>query len=397
MRIRLKIKRPELRTIVFAVISFYSVMSITYLSSILHISSMITFLMRILIIGGLNLLMIVHRRVFSTVYKLLWIWWGLIFASSIINKCDLFYMITLQSRVMAVCSVLEYYSKYKKQMRTLLYAWKNILLLLCVFDLITIVLFPNGLYTGDLYADVWLLGYKTARLVYNLPLAILSCYLSNLDRGKISFGALATVLCCALSSMMVEASGASISLIVYAFIIYYCAIGRRSKLLREFLNKILSFKSIVMIYSVAVALVVTGSNVVIRFAQDTLGKSETLSHRTIVWERCFQNFLQSPIIGKGYLTTTQYVEKITLLRLGTNPHNMVFSILLTAGLFGLALYIFIFYTAIKKCGKNYSICSLVLIAGTVTYMILGLTSSALVFSAFTFLPHLLMNYRLDEK
>ena len=393
--VKVTIKRSEIKTIGVAIISFYAVMSITYLSQIFHISSMVTLFMRLIIIVLLNFVMVIHNRKFSAVYKLLWIWWGAILFSSVLHNCDLLYLLTLQSRTVAVCSLLEYYSKYPQKLKAFLYTWKNILLVLCLLDTMTIILFPNGLYSGELYADVWLLGYKTARLVYNLPLAILTCYLSYWDRQKISVEALLTVACCALSCFMVDASGASVAILFYVVMIYYSAAGRKSEKLRIFLSKILNFKVIVAVYAVLVTLVVTGSTLVVRFAHNTLGKSETLSHRTIVWAQCIQHFFKNPILGKGYLTTDQYIERITLLRLGTNAHNMVLSILLTVGIVGMGIYIFILYTAIQHCGKRYSICSLILIVGTITYLVVGLSSSALVFSAFAFMPHLLMNYQMD--
>jgi hypothetical protein len=42
-------------------------------------------------------------------------------------------------------------------------------------------------------------------------------------------------------------------------------------------------------------------------------------------------------------------------------------------------------------------CNLILIAGIITFITVGFTSSSLIFTAFAFLPQLLMNYRFDEE
>ena len=118
-------------------------MNITYLTQILYINSTITLIARLSISLALLLIMLLKRKKeFSSIYKLLWVWWGIIFLSSIINHDDLVYFISLQSRTILVCTLLEYYHRNQKKFIAFLSTWQIILLLLCIVDIATIILFP---------------------------------------------------------------------------------------------------------------------------------------------------------------------------------------------------------------------------------------------------------------
>lgn len=386
----------DIITAIVAIVSFYSIMNITYLSAILNINSTVTFGIRVLIIFVCNMVILFKKLKVSRLYLLLLLWWVLIIGVSVLYKRDIVYMISIQSRAMAVCSLLQYYAGKPNRLLVLLRVWRDVLFVLCAADIATIFLFPNGLYKGEMYTNVWLLGYKTARLVYNLTLVVLSCYLSYLKKKKISAMALVSVFLSAFSAYVVGATGATIALAVYVVIIMYCIVGSKSFRLISALNKIFTFRVITISYTVLTVLVISGSNFIVRFAQTTLGKNETLSHRTFIWENCLPHIMQHPIIGLGYLTTDFYVQRITLFSLGTNAHNMIFSILITTGIAGLLVYLLILHQSLKSCGKNLDTGNIILIAGLLTILIVGVSSSALVFSAFAFLPMQLMDFQLDK-
>ena len=372
-------------------------MNITYLTQILYINSTITLIARLSISLALLLIMLLKRKKeFSSIYKLLWVWWGIIFLSSIINHDDLVYFISLQSRTILVCTLLEYYHRNQKKFIAFLSTWQIILLLLCIVDIATIILFPNGLYTGDQYTAVWLLGYKTARLVYNIPLAILTCYLSIKKYGKIRILDLVIVFLCAISSFMVEATGASIAILLFVLIVYLTKALGEKRLFMAFLQKLFDYKIVTIVYASITALTILGSPLIVYISENFLEKSATLSHRTEIWMRCLQFFVRKPILGMGYLTTDQYSQTVTLIRLGTNAHNMVLSILLTSGVIGLILYFFMFRLSWKSIENKVEQINMVLIAGSLAYFLIGLSSSALIFSPFAFIPWMLMCYEKSK-
>ena len=388
-----KFKISYIYTQLFAIVTFYCIMNITYLTQILHINSTITLAARLSISFAIFVVIFVKRKKApSSIYKLLCLWWGVIFISSIINHDDLIYFISLQSRTVLVCTLLEYYHVSRKRFIAFLSTWQIILLLLCVLDIATIILFPDGLYTGDQYTEVWLLGYKTARLVYNIPLAILTCYLSLKKYNKIRVWDLAIVFLCAISSLMVEATGASIAILLFVVIVYLTTAWGKKPFFKAFLKKLFDYKVVAAVYAVITALTVLGSSLIIYISENFLGKSATLSHRTEIWERCLEFIAQKPILGMGYLTTDQYSQTVTLIRLGTNAHNMVLSILITAGVIGMIVYFSMFCYSWKSIGKKMKQINIVLIAGSLTYLLVGLSSSALIFSPFAFVTWMLMCY-----
>lgn len=393
----MKLKISNIYTRLFAIITFYCIMNITYLTQILYINSTITLIARLSISLALLLIMLLKRKKeFSSIYKLLWVWWGIIFLSSIINHDDLVYFISLQSRTILVCTLLEYYHRNQKKFIAFLSTWQIILLLLCIVDIATIILFPNGLYTGDQYTAVWLLGYKTARLVYNIPLAILTCYLSIKKYGKIRILDLIIVFLCAISSFMVEATGASIAILLFVLIVYLTKALGKKRIFMAFLQKLFDYKIVAIVYATITALTILGSPLIVYISENFLEKSATLSHRTEIWMRCLQFFARKPILGMGYLTTDQYSQTVTLIRLGTNAHNMVLSVLLTSGVIGLIIYFFMFRLSWKSIENKVEQINMVLIAGSLAYFLIGLSSSALIFSPFAFIPWMLMCYEKNQ-
>lgn len=393
----MKLKKSEFAIILFGVLTILSILNITYLNRSLHIDGTAMTVLRLLIIGGINVLMMIKRRKISLIYKLLIGWMVIMIVVSALQDGDIVYFVSVQSRAMVIISALEYYCVNERKLLLILDAWKYVLLLLCILDFASILLFPDGLYIGDDYSSNWFLGYKTARMVYSLPLSILVCYTSIIKGKSIRMRDLIVVTMCSMSCFLIGATGAAVALLLFTLMIYLCAIWKRSKNFRELLGRILSYKLIIILYSVISALVIAGDSLIIRFSLNVAGKGTTLSHRTEIWYRCWQYIMKYPIFGNGYLTTDQYVNNITMQRLGSNAHNMIISILVTTGIVGLALYLFIIKKCFDNAKENINLGNVVLKLSFISFLVIGITSSALIFSPFSFFALQLMYYNVHSE
>ena len=64
--------------------------------------------------------------------------------------------------------------------------------------------------------------------------------------------------------------------------------------------------------------------------EDVLGKDITFTNRTQLWDAAGKKFVESPILGYGFVDKEWYLANMESSAIG--PHNFIFSILLNGGL-----------------------------------------------------------------
>ncbi|NME83746.1 O-antigen ligase family protein [Clostridium sp. SM-530-WT-3G] len=242
-------------------------------------------------------------------------------------------------------------------------------------------MYYDGLYTAN-----WILGYKTARLVFSLPLCIFSA-ISNINKyGKLKLTSYLAIIISCISCVKTESTGATTAILLLGILFIIISISYKRKVLYNFIQGIFNFKVIIPVYAIIVVAVILIDQVpVIQYiVVNWLGKDATLTTRTYIWALCIEKIIESPIWGYGYITNANFV-KITGNGFAGTAHNMILSILVSAGIIGLIIYIAIIISTMRKVNlREDAAIELILCAGIIIQLFIGISSSSLIFCSFSF-------------
>ena len=293
------------------------------------------------IIGVVYLLLICVRfKKFSEGLKLVILYWVLFFLSTMYNnKNQIIDAFFIAAPCLSIAAITEYYWRSNKD-QFVISLYKALFVLLIV-DLMSILLYPDGLYFNSTYPNwkYWFLGYKTERIrSVVLPLITL-CAIKTIKENKcLTKGFYIVAVLSLIDAFLSGATGGSIS-VLFAVLCIYIIYKNQKNRFRNFIVRLFDFKFMILLL---IAL-----NIVVVFIQrldlfsyiivDVLGKDLTLTGRTYIWEASIQKFLLSPIIGNGYISSTDYIA-ITHNTAGTSPHNLILSIAVYTGILGIFLY-----------------------------------------------------------
>lgn len=266
--------------------------------------------------------------------------------------------------------------------------------LLIILDGLTMLAYPNGMYASDLYANNWLLGYKTQRVWFGLPITVLLCVNSYRKKGKLGAIPIMIGIVLALTSRHAGATMGTVAvvLLIACFYIMKLAANRWTSL---FVRWVLDFRvwAIVSVI-IAASLVLSSNNGLALQVSELFNKSPTLSGREVVWNATIAAWVGSPLLGIGALTSSQYIA-LTGVGGGTNAHNLVLAILQSSGIVGFASVLIAFILAFRSY-KPWAVgASSILASGVVLCLFIGITSCN-AFELFT-LPLLVLLARANEE
>lgn len=358
--------------------------------SALNLNNYVMVMVRMVLIG-LFILPQIKRRRFSKDFLVFLGWFGIITVSTILNRKSLYSLVEAFSSIFLI-SLFYMYIRDENQKIRALSVWAGLLFLLCVVDGITMILYPHGMRTTSYYQLTWFLGYKTARMVYILPMVVLFPYLSYVKNGHVLKRDFGVIIFCILLSIKAEATAATAVLVMYVALLLLLMIKHSNAKWERRIYRLFDPLILSITYGTlfSIVTIIQTNQYVLYVVQNIFGKSSDLSHRTLIWGECFRYFNQRKLIGCGYLSAADYVN-ITNFRLGTSAHSMILSILVTCGVIGLIYYMFMFFWFINNRTHKYEKHQVIAIFGILSAMMIGLISSTLIFSAFSFLLFQLVN------
>lgn len=220
----------------------------------------------------------------------------------------------------------------------------DILVLLSIINLITVIVFPNGIVKEAMDSDgneQFFLGIENRFSFYYLPLLGIQAIFSLSISGRIN--------------QKVFIMG----LINTAVLLYFWAVGGMLSMLFlmsfMMLFSIVNFGKFLKVYVMAF-LVLLGNYLLVivrimkqyeHFFSVTLDKDITLSGRTYLWDYGLLSFSQHPLFGVGYESTSYLGRFLDVAHM----HNLMMNILFTGGLLGLFLFFLIQFQWMKKIDK----------------------------------------------
>ena len=265
----------------------------------------------------------------------------------------------------AVCLLVYVYMI--KNPDTLLSAIK-VLDIYIYLNLISILIFPNGMYQSGLYTENWLLGYKNPQIRIILPILTLSLISTYYKKRKFDFSNYTLITCSVLTFVFNRSSTGLIGILVFVvlFILFKYNIPswftlKTSLLLSGF------FFILIVIY-----------NMQYLFAfiiEDFLHKDLTFTNRTIIWQRSLDFLNDKLLLGAGYMNAQEY-GNIMQNEFFSHPHNYYLYIILNGGIV-LAIIILFGYILADKQIMNYknTIPSNLILFSLFVLLIIGLTES----------------------
>lgn len=383
---------------IMSILVLLSCCDIAFITYVNNFSSAVLLFLRLIliIILGLNLLVKKNNN-WSKIFILINLLFLIFICNSLLRTNSIiYYMIKLLSKPYLIVLYIQSNFKNNLEIKNILNVWKKILFTLCLIDFITIIIFPKGMYADGNYTINWFLGYKTARLVYSWALIFITVYLDFdvIKKGKKYFSKFTvfSVALCIFSAFRSQATGGSTALILYALLMFFLKMENdRNKGGKLYL--LYNPKNIVLYSGIIYYLVMTieTNSYIQNIVISLFNKSTTLSNRTGIWKNCLKFFMQSPIFGKGIFTPLEYTS-ISKYFLGTNAHNFLLTLLISGGIIAVVMYLLMLNTSMKRKTQSYTRQEVALISSVIVFIFIGLTSSALAFSTFAFLPLILLEY-----
>lgn len=241
----------------------------------------------------------------------------------------------------------------------------NIFLILTTINLLSYIIFPEGLYFDtDRYSQLYFLGIRTRFTDYafvGIVLLILEYFFDKKKLPKLIIFGMIDLLNIILPSI----TTGIIAIICFVLLIILCKIKN--------INKLVTYNRIIVL-----AIILNLGIVVFNF-QDNFSwilekyfnKSASLTGRTEIWELSWSHINESPIFGHGIRNDGSFVYWNGTMWQG---HNQAIQTLYDGGIIGLIIFIYIIYLSGKnlKKLKNKKI-KIVLIVAIFSYMIMMIT------------------------
>ncbi len=394
---KVSIKKTELYACMFGGVSFISCFSNAYISLYFSRYSQMIFFLRLILIAFFGVFLFLKKRRISTatIYSIAIA--GTIIISTLINKGDVVGSLWTTTPFVVIVMCLEFVSSSETKLLRILLTWKNLLLFVVMIDLITEILYPNGLYRDRLYTNNWFLGYKTARVVYILALIYIYVYLLDECKKKQTVSLFIVTCICLLDSWLSGATAASVSLLIL-MVLFYIIINlyrNRFRQLKPFIKALLDYRLIMLLYVLLViSIVFINDKNIMEWVASVTGKDATFTSRTSIWMLSIAELRGSLLIGRGYWDSLAYEAMTQHLGVygGTNAHDAILTILMSSGLIGLLLYGKLYIHSFEKWSEIQE-CELLLACIIYTSWLLGVSSSTIVFSTFSMMMYWILVHK----
>lgn len=385
---KLSIRKNTIPEILFACMVFVFCFSNRYLELKFTTLSALMAYMRLVIALGVAVLSVVEGRKWSRTTILTIVLAGWIFLSSILNGVRFTPVVNRFAPIILILLSLDYIGNKKAAMHTLIGTWMWLMVFLSVIDLLSFLAFPDGMYKTEFYPNNWFLGYKTERMIYTLPMVMIAFYKFYEDR--LSFVTVYSVSLLAFAGTYL--AGATAGTLVFLMVIAMATLIKFAKTsdsrkISRFLGIVLSFRFILAVYLlITFLIVIEQKSELVSYVSAYFGKRDGLSSRTDIWQACLSLILKRPVQGYGLLDSDFFLSITRNVYGGTNAHNMFLTLGMDGGIIAVALYLFMVIQAVRSAredkGGKYILCIEIY-----AMLLLGITSSIMVFSQFSMLAY----------
>ncbi len=363
---------------------------ITYLNGIFHRLPTIQYYGRCILFIYLLLNYVRCGKRVSKTMRVIWLFTLWILMITYIRNGELAEALKVFSAPLILCVYVDQ-NRNSAKLYKCLSVWKNVLLTFVLADFVTQIAYPNGMYRDSMYSLNWFLGYKTSRLAFSLPLCVLSSISDMYTRKRLTWRSWICYILAIVTLLYSQATAASVTISILSVLIVLICINRKGVFTERLWEKLLNLKIVLIFYAVLSIMVVyiQNSPQIQYVLVNVLHKDPTLTTRTYIWNLCISSLQKHPFTGLGYLNSLNY-QNLTNNMYATSAHNMSLSILISGGLIGLMIYIAIIIMAWKSFNNDASVEKKISSIAVIALLIIGMTSSSIVFSVCAFIFYELM-------
>ena len=282
-------------------------------------------------------------------------------ASGAVTGGGAFHHLWTLSGIWYVVLALKY--NYKQTVKRLAY----LLSILVFINLLTIIIFPGGMYINGNYTN-YFLGFDNGHIVVFMPTLFLT--LENATLRK-RYALMVSTWVAIIGSVIICKSG--VTLVGVGVLIFLLCIIRFPAVRKYLFN----WKTVaIVIIGVFLLVIVLRIQTNYRdFIMQYFGKDESFTGRTILWDRAFNYIKENPWLGTGDNTEVNLVMfKLNTQRI-VYSHNEILDILVRSGVIGLVLYILCIIRTFRTIGKRWTAHDKTWLAIMASYWIMMLAES----------------------
>ena len=219
----------------------------------------------------------------------------------------------------------------------------KVLFIIIFVNFLTIILFPNGMYTTIYYSTNWFLGYDNTHIAIYLPAIMIMMIKKEIsNKWNINY-----FLLIGFITYSVFFCFSANSVVVYSIILFYI-------LYREKIDQmhIMNIKNYIIMYlAIFLGIVILRlQNLFSWFIVKVLGKNLTFTGRVHIWDRIIDLIKNKFILGYG-----KEKNEIISAKLGhksySHAHNTILDILYKGGIVSLLIMSYIVYICSKELTK----------------------------------------------
>lgn len=240
-----------------------------------------------------------------------------------------------------------------------------------VLELLTDVMFPNGLYQTYTYHTAHLLGDDNAIINVTQPGIALMLAAENRKGVKVPWLPVLLEILLIISFGKMEAASSLVASFVFVLLMFYIyTVGKPNGLL---------FMGVVVIMIVVCLFGLSNQNIQ-RIITDIFHKSLTLSGRTIIWQQALDYIKASPIFGYGgYYQFGRFWFNMSH---AYSCHTPYLQILIDGGIVLFVTLLIIVYTAFRQIDKCNDRMLSILACGLVAMMVNYITEQTELYHLF---------------
>ena len=263
--------------------------------------------------------------------------------STAINGQNIMYFLTQYIPIIGISLYTEY--ALKKDSFTFFKSFSALIFIEILLNTISVYFFPRGMYGTGIYGSYdYFMGYDNYSaeiLVIGLGTVFLNSYI---NKNKIGMIPILTSLLM-LYSYFTTQPATALSALIVELVLIICAftIGKKKEL--KFINYKL-FLAIWIILFLAL-IVFQVQDLFAWLIVDTMNKDLTFTGRTFIWERCFDYFASSPIIGNGVVNFNLRTALVGIY----HAHSTILNVLIEGGIIGIIAYFSMLICAGKSLTK----------------------------------------------
>ncbi len=276
---------------------------------------------------------------------------------------------------LALCLVFDFWLKrdYQRFMKVT----QILLILLVLSNLVTVLLFPEGMYKTAIYSNNWLLGHKNGHFAYAMNALLFAVIQSYRKKGQIGILDLVLMALCCVSLYLTDALMGLFMTLAFSFMAVVL-INRVHKRNVRFLLRLIDMRTMIAVTMVIFAVTILMNHIpgllsVVTNVSNLLGRKTPFNGRLPIWNAALELIGQSPLVGYGLVPAERFVE-MSGLQGGTHAHSYILNLLIMGGVVCLLEHVLLYALTIHRLNRNHHFGSYAVGAVIGLYFFAGITN-----------------------